>query len=90
MIMTTKNVNPNNALRKIYPLTGNKALITNLNLERHTSTASTDLQAEITLASHKTQAFGATPTSPAPTIPKIAFGSSDKTLNKQIGRISAI
>uniref|UniRef100_A0A915HRW5 Uncharacterized protein n=1 Tax=Romanomermis culicivorax TaxID=13658 RepID=A0A915HRW5_ROMCU len=90
MIATTKNVNPDNAPPKIYPVTGNKVLATNLNLKKCTSTVSTDLQAEIVLAYHNPQAFGATPTSRAPTILKIAFGSSDKMLNEQIGRISAI
>uniref|UniRef100_A0A915HKR4 Uncharacterized protein n=1 Tax=Romanomermis culicivorax TaxID=13658 RepID=A0A915HKR4_ROMCU len=85
MIRTRKNVNPNNAPRKIYPVTDNKTLATNLNLERRMSTISTDLQAENVLASHNPQAFGATPTSHAPTIPKIAFGSRDKMLNEQIG-----
>uniref|UniRef100_A0A915KPK5 Uncharacterized protein n=1 Tax=Romanomermis culicivorax TaxID=13658 RepID=A0A915KPK5_ROMCU len=89
MIMTMKNINQDKALRKIYPVTGNKALTINLNPQRHTPTASTDLQAEIILASCNPQAFGAMPTSGALTTPKIASGSSNKTLNEQTGRTSA-
>uniref|UniRef100_A0A915HSJ1 Uncharacterized protein n=1 Tax=Romanomermis culicivorax TaxID=13658 RepID=A0A915HSJ1_ROMCU len=89
MIMTMKNINQDKALRKIYPVTGNKALAINLNPERHTPTALTDLQAEIVLASCNPQAFGARPTSRALTTPKIASGSSNKTLNEQTGRTSA-
>uniref|UniRef100_A0A915HUI5 Uncharacterized protein n=1 Tax=Romanomermis culicivorax TaxID=13658 RepID=A0A915HUI5_ROMCU len=82
MIATTKNENPANALRKIYPVIGNKALATNLKPERHMPIISTDPQAETALASHIPQVFGARPTNPAPTTPKIASGSSGKTLNK--------
>uniref|UniRef100_A0A915I3E0 Reverse transcriptase/retrotransposon-derived protein RNase H-like domain-containing protein n=1 Tax=Romanomermis culicivorax TaxID=13658 RepID=A0A915I3E0_ROMCU len=90
MITNTKNINPDNAPRKIYPVTGNKALAINLNPERYMPTASTDLQAEIVLASRNLQAFGATSTSHPPTTPKIASGSSDKTLIEQLDRISAV
>uniref|UniRef100_A0A915JS89 Uncharacterized protein n=1 Tax=Romanomermis culicivorax TaxID=13658 RepID=A0A915JS89_ROMCU len=90
MIATLKNVNQGNAPRKIYPVTGNKALAINLNIERCTSTVLTDLQAEIALASCNPQAFSVRPTSPAPTIPNTAFGSSNKMLNKPIGKISTV
>uniref|UniRef100_A0A915HHI1 Uncharacterized protein n=1 Tax=Romanomermis culicivorax TaxID=13658 RepID=A0A915HHI1_ROMCU len=90
MIATTKKVNPNNAPRKIYPVMGNKALAINLNPERHTPTASTNLQAEIVPTSRNPQASGGRPKSCALTTPKIVSGSSDKMLNEQTGRISAI
>uniref|UniRef100_A0A915I5J4 Uncharacterized protein n=1 Tax=Romanomermis culicivorax TaxID=13658 RepID=A0A915I5J4_ROMCU len=50
MIATTKNVNPDNAPRKIYPVIGNKALTINLNPTKHTPTATTNLQAATTPA----------------------------------------
>uniref|UniRef100_A0A915I4D1 RNA-directed DNA polymerase n=1 Tax=Romanomermis culicivorax TaxID=13658 RepID=A0A915I4D1_ROMCU len=84
------NVNHGNALRKFYPIPGNKALPSNLNTERLRPTVPTDLQAETTPALHNRMAFGATLISPTPTIPKIASGSSHKTLNRPIGKISTI
>uniref|UniRef100_A0A915JSF8 Uncharacterized protein n=1 Tax=Romanomermis culicivorax TaxID=13658 RepID=A0A915JSF8_ROMCU len=62
MIVTTKNVNHGNAPKKTSPVTGNKAAATNLNRERRTPTASTDLQAKIVPASRNRQACGAMPT----------------------------
>uniref|UniRef100_A0A915J797 Uncharacterized protein n=1 Tax=Romanomermis culicivorax TaxID=13658 RepID=A0A915J797_ROMCU len=90
MITNTENINPDKAPRKIYPVTSNKALAINLNPERHMPTASTDLQAEIVLASCNLQAFGVTSTSHPPTTPKIASGLSDKTLIEQLDRILAV
>uniref|UniRef100_A0A915K0Z2 Uncharacterized protein n=1 Tax=Romanomermis culicivorax TaxID=13658 RepID=A0A915K0Z2_ROMCU len=90
MLATTKNVNPTNAQRKLYPIIGNKALAINLNPERHTPIPSTPPPDEITLESRNPQAFGATSTNPAPTTRKIASGSSHKTLNKQHRKSSTV
>uniref|UniRef100_A0A915HFZ0 Uncharacterized protein n=1 Tax=Romanomermis culicivorax TaxID=13658 RepID=A0A915HFZ0_ROMCU len=51
MIATTKNINPANARRKLYPVIGNKALTINLNPERHMPIASTAPPAKTALAS---------------------------------------
>uniref|UniRef100_A0A915IBV7 Reverse transcriptase/retrotransposon-derived protein RNase H-like domain-containing protein n=1 Tax=Romanomermis culicivorax TaxID=13658 RepID=A0A915IBV7_ROMCU len=90
MIATTKNENPANAWRKLYPVMGNKALAINLNPERHTPITSTDPPAETALPSCNPQVFHATPTNPAPTTRKIASGSNGRTLNKQLGKSSTV
>uniref|UniRef100_A0A915IZI4 Reverse transcriptase RNase H-like domain-containing protein n=1 Tax=Romanomermis culicivorax TaxID=13658 RepID=A0A915IZI4_ROMCU len=85
MTATTKNENPPNARKKLYQIPSSKALAFIPKLENNTQIISTDPQAETALASRNPLAFGATPTNPVPTTPKIASGSSGKTLNKLLG-----
>uniref|UniRef100_A0A915HX82 Uncharacterized protein n=1 Tax=Romanomermis culicivorax TaxID=13658 RepID=A0A915HX82_ROMCU len=69
---------------------GYKALTTNLNLGILIPTALTNPQAPTAPISRNPHAFGAMLTSSAPTMPKIASGSSDKVLNEPIGKISTV
>uniref|UniRef100_A0A915HGH6 Uncharacterized protein n=1 Tax=Romanomermis culicivorax TaxID=13658 RepID=A0A915HGH6_ROMCU len=85
-----KSVNQGNVPKNFHLIPGHKALVTNLNPERLTPTALTDLQAVTAPALGNPQAFGATLTSPAPTIPKIASGSRDKMLNTPICKIPTV
>uniref|UniRef100_A0A915JMP3 Uncharacterized protein n=1 Tax=Romanomermis culicivorax TaxID=13658 RepID=A0A915JMP3_ROMCU len=82
MTATMKNENSANARKKLYQITSSKALAFNPQPENNTRIISTDRQAKTALASRNPLAFGARPTNPALTTPKIVSGSKGKMLNK--------
>uniref|UniRef100_A0A915JKK2 Uncharacterized protein n=1 Tax=Romanomermis culicivorax TaxID=13658 RepID=A0A915JKK2_ROMCU len=57
MTTTAKNKNPTNAMKKIYQITGSKALAFNPKPENNTQIVSTDPQAATALASRNPLAF---------------------------------
>uniref|UniRef100_A0A915J1U3 Uncharacterized protein n=1 Tax=Romanomermis culicivorax TaxID=13658 RepID=A0A915J1U3_ROMCU len=83
-----KNANHGNALKISHLVLASKALATNLNPKILTPTTLTDLQVATGHVPRHRQVSGAMLTSHAPTIWKIASGSSGKMLNETIGKIS--